>query len=107
MLLLASILLIVAAVAAILAPLVQGTSAALSDGPDLEAQVAELQALKSILYETIRDLEYDFHAGKIGEADFHELSARSKREAMAIVQRLDALRASLPSRPRGPERAGP
>ncbi len=93
MLLLAGILLILTTLAVVLGPLVLGTSARLSDGPDVEAQIIELRALKAVTYESIRDLEYDFHAGKIGEADYRELSERSKREALAIVQRLDALQA--------------
>lgn len=105
MLLLAGILVILTTLAVVLGPLVLGTPARLSDGPDVEAQIVELRAIKAVIYESIRDLEYDFHAGKIDEADYRELSERSKREALTIMQRLDALQA-LPDRPRDPGRGG-
>ena len=101
MLILAGILLTLATVAWVLAPIVGEAAAPLTDAPDLIAQMRELHALKDVAYETIRDLEFDFHAGKIGEGDFRELTDRYTREAVQIVQRIDDLQASLP---RPPER---
>lgn len=97
---LAGILLALGTLAFILAPLVGRFGAPLADGPDLLAQLRELYALKDVAYETIRDLEFDFHAGKIDNRDYLELTDRYKHEAVQIVKRIDALETRIPQ-PRG------
>jgi hypothetical protein len=96
MLVLAGILLILGAVALVLYPLVSHQTAPLTDGPDVLAELRELHALRDMTYETVRDLEFDFHAGKIGEADFKELRDRYAREAMDVVRRIDDIEAHTP-----------
>ncbi len=96
MVVLAGILLGLGTVAFVLAPLVRHVTAPLTDGPDLVAHVRELYALRDVTYETLRDLEFDFHAGKIAERDFRELTDRYRREALGIVQRIEDLEAKLP-----------
>jgi hypothetical protein len=96
MVLLAGILLTVAAVALVLYPLLTQSAASLTDGPDLVAQLRELYALREVAYETLRDLEFDFHSGKIAEADFLDLSDHSRREALGLVQRIEAIEARIP-----------
>ncbi len=66
---------------------------------DASPQLRELYALREVAYETLRDLEFDFHSGKIAEADFLELSDRSRREALGIVQRIEAIEARVPGAP--------
>ncbi len=100
--LLFGILLTVGTLLFILAPLFGRFGAPLTDGPDLLAQLRELYALKDVTYETIRDLQFDFHAGKIGDRDYSELSERYKREALQIVKRIDELEARIPQLRRGP-----
>ncbi len=63
MLPLAGILLIILTIVYVLSPLARGVGAPLRDGPDLVAQLRELYALRDVAYETLRDLEFDFHAG--------------------------------------------
>ena len=96
MLVLACILLALATVALVLSPLLAHRTAPLTDGPDEVAELRELYALKEVVYETLRDLEFDFHAGKIGESDYRDLSDRYTREAISAVQRIDDLEARLP-----------
>ena len=104
MLVLCGILLMAGVVVLVLEPLLRPEGAPLTDGSGRQAQLVELYALKETTYETIRDLEFDFHAGKIGEPDYRELSERTKREAALILRRIDALEAdSPPSRRAGPE----
>jgi hypothetical protein len=91
MIILAGILLVVGLLWLILSPIVAGKAAPLADGPDRLEELRELKALREIAYETLRDIEFDYHAGKIGEADHRELTARYKAEALAIVRRIDAL----------------
>jgi hypothetical protein len=99
MLPLAGILISLATVALILSPLFRHVAAPLTDGPDLVAELRELYALKDVTYETLRDLEFDFHAGKIGEADYRDMTERYTREALRVVQRIEDLEAKIPQPP--------
>ena len=99
MLLLAGILLTLAAAACVLSPLVRHVAAPLSDGPDLAAELRELHALKSVAYETIQDIEFDYHAGKISERDYSEMTERYTQDAVRLVQRIEELEAKLSARP--------
>ncbi len=91
MAMLAGILLVLAASAFIAAPLLTGRAAPLTDGPDRLGVLRELHALKDVTYETLRDLEFDHHSGKIGDADYEELRERYRAEAVALVGRIAAL----------------
>ena len=88
---LAGILLALAASAFIVAPLLTGRSAPLTDGPDRLGLLRELHALRGVTYETLRDLEFDHHAGKISDADYEELRERYRAEAVDLVGRIAAL----------------
>jgi hypothetical protein len=105
MLPLVAILLILATAAAILSPLLRHVAAPLTDGPDLLAELRELYALRDVAYEALRDLDFDFHAGKIGESDHRELTDRYRREALRLVERIEGLEARI-TRPSGRGPAG-
>jgi hypothetical protein len=105
MLILAGILLSAAAAAVILSPLVRHVAAPLTDGPDLLAELRELHALKGVAYETLQDVEFDFHAGKITEKDYREMTDRYTKEAVHLVQRIEEIEGPGP-RPK-PRRPGP
>jgi hypothetical protein len=105
MLILAGILLVGGTAAWVLAPLVLRIAAPMTDGSDVELQIRELEALKDVAYETLRDVEFDYHAGKIGESDYRAMTERYTREATDLLQQLDALRARRPQ-PEGPRRGG-
>src|SRR5207245_2926427 len=96
MLVLCGIVLTLGTAVLVLAPLVGRFGAPLADGPDLVTRLRDLYALRDVVYETLRDLELDFHAGKIGEADYDELSDRYRREALQVVKRIDALESEAP-----------
>jgi hypothetical protein len=104
-LVLAGILLALGAVWIVLSPLVTHAQAPLTDGPDRVAELRELYALRDVAYETLRDLEFDFHAGKISEADYRELADRYRGEAIGLVRRIDALLDAAPATE--PQRVGP
>jgi hypothetical protein len=76
----------------ILAPLLMRQRAPLADGPDRLAELRELEALREVAYETLRDIEFDYHAGKISDADHRELTDRYKAEALQLVRRIDTLK---------------
>ena len=103
MLVLAGIVLSAVAAAFILSPFARHQSAPLTDGPDLVAQLRELHALKGVVYETLQDVELDFHAGKIAESDYREMTERYTDEAVRLVQRIEEIETRLgPGRGAGP-----
>jgi len=105
MLLLTGILMTLAAAAFVLSPFARHVAAPLTDGPDLAAELRELMALKAVAYETLQDIEFDYHAGKIGALDYQEMTDRYTREAVDLMRRIEAIEGRLPA-PRGeaPER---
>ena len=97
MLLLAGILMTLAVGAFVLSPFVRHVAAPLTDGPDLAAELRELMALKAVAYETLQDIEFDYHAGKIGAGDYQEMTDRYTREAVDLMHRIEAIEGRLPA----------
>jgi hypothetical protein len=86
---LALILLVVAgAVYVVTGPL---RSNARADDEVLEAERAELDALKEAKYREIRDAELDYRTGKLSEADWRVLDRTLRAEAVEILKRTDRL----------------
>ena len=52
---------------------------------------AELEAAKEAEYREIRDAELDFRMGKVSEADHRATDRELRAQAIAILERLDAL----------------
>lgn len=46
---------------------------------------------KETLYVAIRDLDFDFHTGKVDQKDYSELRRQLEREAVDILRQLDAV----------------
>lgn len=61
----------------------------------VEEEVAELEARKESRYREIRDAEADRASGKLSEEDFARIDGELRREAVAILKRLDKLRKPL------------
>jgi len=97
MLVLAGIILIMATGAFVLGPFALHLSAPLTDGTDRVAELRELYTLRDLHYETLRDVEFDFHAGKISQRDHDEMTDRYTREAVGVVQRIESAEAALRS----------
>jgi hypothetical protein len=57
-----------------------------------DPEVAALEAAREAKYREIRDAEMDRESGKLSEQDFTELDAELKREAVGILDRLEALK---------------
>lgn len=57
-----------------------------------DPEIAALEAARESKYREIRDAEMDLESGKLSEEDFRELDAELKREAVAILDRLEALK---------------
>jgi hypothetical protein len=76
--------------------------------PDAAARVelADLEAAKEAKYREIRDAELDQRTGKLSEEDHRALDAELRAEAVALLKRIDAVRARLGER-EGREPAAP
>jgi hypothetical protein len=72
---------------------VTGPLRSTSRGEDetLEAERAELDALKEAKYREIRDAELDYRTGKLSEADWRGLDRTLRAEAVDILKRMDRL----------------
>lgn len=57
-----------------------------------------LRERKDVLYENLRDLNFEFHAGKYPEEDYQAQSAALENEAAAVVAEIDHLERHDPLR---------
>jgi uncharacterized membrane protein len=57
----------------------------------LEADRAELEALRDAKYREIRDAELDYRTGKLSEDDWRVLDRTLRAEAVEVLKRLDRL----------------
>jgi hypothetical protein len=57
----------------------------------LGAERAELEAAKEAKYREIRDADLDHRTGKLSREDWERLDAALRAEAVAILDRIDAL----------------
>ncbi|HEY8368014.1 MAG TPA: tetratricopeptide repeat protein [Thermodesulfobacteriota bacterium] len=106
MTLLLATLIVAAALAAVLAPLVRSrpepatpaTAGPREEGDDLVARLVRARDEKRAVLEDLIALEADYTAGVLSEADYLELKRRDEARALALIERVDALEAAL-----GPE----
>ena len=69
-------------------PLVrQKLPSALLHSPDQRVEQLSLQ--KEMLYVAIRDLDFDFHTGKVDQKDYANLRQHLESEAVQILRQLD------------------
>ncbi len=82
-------LLVAAAVAMVVAPLRPGHAGRAE--LDEDAARAELEAARDAKYREIRDVELDRDTGKLSDADWRSQDRALRREAIDVLERLDAL----------------
>jgi len=58
-------------------------------------QIEELVARKSVLLQSLRDIEFDHETGKLSEADYERLRKKHERQALQVMRRLDELRGDV------------
>ncbi len=56
-----------------------------------ETELDRLLTRKSVIYTNLRDLEFEFKLGRLGDDDFERLQAGYKSDAALVLKRLDAL----------------
>lgn len=72
----------------ILTPLFSTSPSSTASGAS-SGSVADLYLAKERAYDSIRDLEFDFHSGKLSEKDYQELKEGLKKEALEAIWRLE------------------
>ncbi len=54
-------------------------------------RLADLLQRKETVYANIKELDFDYHMGKLSEEDYQRLRAQYKAEAVEILQQIDRL----------------
>jgi len=85
---------VLAVVAFVGAPL-RSRTRGLDPDAELRAELADLEAAKEAKYREIRDAELDQRTGKLSKEDHRALDAELRAEAIALLKRIDAVRARL------------
>jgi hypothetical protein len=86
-----ALILVVALTAFVLAPVI-GWGGKPAEQPAGESpERADLEARKEALYRQIRDAELDREQGKLSQADWARVDADLRREAIAVLKKIDAL----------------
>jgi hypothetical protein len=62
-----------------------------------KTRVAYLQERKEVVYENLRDLNFEFKAGKFPEADYEKMKLSLEDEAAAILAEIARLEGGSPS----------
>lgn len=88
----------------ILQPVLKGVHASLERSGD---EPTDTEARKRVALLALRDVEYDFLAGKLDEEDYHALKGQLTAEALAALEADEEGRASAPeSGPDGTSHVG-
>jgi cytochrome c-type biogenesis protein CcmI len=95
-------LVLVALLAAFVAWPLRRREVAVAEDPAKSSELADLEARKEALYRQIRDAELDREQGKLSPADWERLDAELRREAIAVLKRIDAAGARRPADGAGP-----
>jgi hypothetical protein len=77
-------------------PILAGSTAGAEGGVSAEDPAHLLRIERDILYQAIHELDLDYAAGKLSEADYRGLRAKQEAQAVAILKAIDA--ATAPAR---------
>lgn len=69
-------------------------------GPE-KTRVAYLRERKDVVYENLRDLNFEYKAGKVPEADYQSMKMSLEEEAAAILAEIASLESVAPSPRKG------
>src|SRR4051794_6268876 len=87
-----SLVLLAAVIAVIAAPLRASLDRPAGEArADLSPRRADLETAREAKYREIRDAELDFRTGKLSTEDYAAIDAALRSEALAILDRLEAL----------------
>ena len=80
-----ALVLLTAVIAVLASPLLRGHS---SEVPE-DSELQELEAEREAKYREIRDAELDYRMGKLSREDHEAIDAELRKEALAILDRLE------------------
>jgi len=86
---LAALLVAALAIAYVAYPLIQQRTASESYSAAYDDEWDQLLTAREGAYRAIRDLDFDYQAGKLDEDDYHQLRAKYATQAVSIMQALD------------------
>jgi cytochrome c-type biogenesis protein CcmH len=75
--------------------------------PEDPSERAQMLQERERLYTELKELEFDFQAGKLSEADYQTLRLGVESKAAAVLQQLEALPLAEPAPKRAPDRKPP
>jgi cytochrome c-type biogenesis protein CcmI len=87
MALVGALLLVSAVVFFILAPILRGQHASLEREDD---EMTDAEAKRRVTLLALRDVEYDYHTGKLDETDYESLKRELSAEALAALREAEA-----------------
>ena len=64
-----------------------------------KTRASYLRERKDAVYENLRDLNFEYRAGKVPDADYHSLKASLQDEAAALLAEIARLESQVPSAP--------
>jgi uncharacterized protein YdbL (DUF1318 family) len=79
----------------------EGSAAPQRGDPAATALLDDLRAEREAKYQEIRDAELDYRTGKLSREDYEAIDGGLRAEAIAILDRLQALEADGAATPRG------
>ena len=68
-------------------------------GPE-KTRASYLRERRDAVYENLRDLNFEYRAGKVPDADYQNMKASLQDEAAAILAEIARLESQIPSAPR-------
>lgn len=63
---------------------------------DIPEEVEDLHRLKEATYSALKELEFDYRTGKLSEADYQELEAKYKGEAVEVLEAIERAETGAP-----------
>jgi hypothetical protein len=78
------------------------------DASDLAPHRSKLDQLlerRDTIYDNLRDLRFEYRAGKYSESDYETMKNSMEMEAAAVLAEIDQVTESATRRPRGPKPA--
>ena len=71
-------------------------------GPE-KTRAAYLRERKDVVYENLRDLNFEYRAGKIPDTDYHSMKSSLEDEAAALLAEIARLEEKAAAAPRKPK----
>ena len=71
--------------------------------PAENSELKHLEDRKQVLYENMKDLQFEYHQGKLSDEDYESLKQRFQYDLAGVLDSID--RMSVPVQPKGPSAA--